>query len=132
MNADEVARGYSDFWGLDPPELPYGYWLGLDTWLILSGLARLLVRRLRQDPHLRIGERDIETSFTQSFTRRVDRSRVTEVRFDSRRSTLRFELPDGLVLTVDAGPLDFSSVANDVDAFADLCARTLDVPLTRV
>jgi hypothetical protein len=132
MRADEIARSYSDFWGLDPPQLPYGYWFGLDTWLLLPGLARLLVLKLRRDPHLRIDEHDITTSFTQSYTRRVDRDRVTEVRFDPKRRTIRFEIPDGLVLTVGADLLDLSSVAEDADAFAELCARTLDVPLVRV
>ncbi len=132
MRADEVARNYSDIWGLDPVQLPYGYWFGLDTWLILAGMARLLVLRLRRDPHLRIGADHIETTFSQSFTRRIDRNRVTEVRFDPARGTIRFEIPDGLVLTVDTGLLDFTSVAEDGDSFAELCAQILDVPLVRV
>jgi hypothetical protein len=132
MRADEVARSYSDFWGLDPPQLPYGYWFGLDTWLLLGGLARLLVWRLRRDPRLVIGEDRIETAFTQSFTRRVDRDRVTELRFDETRNTIRFEIPDGLVLTVDASLLELDQLGEDVASYAERCARTLDVPLVRV
>lgn len=131
IRADEVARSYSDFWGLDPPQLPYGYWFGLGTWVILAGLVRLLVLRFRRSPHLLIGEEHIQTSFTQSFTRRIDRNRVTEVRFDPRRNTIRFEIPDGLVLIVDASLLDLTS-AESIDSFAERCARTLDVPLVRV
>lgn len=132
IRADEIERSYSDFWALDPPQLPQFYWIGLDTWLGLAILIRLLAMRLRRDPHLRIGEDEIRTTFTQSFTRRVDRSRVTEVRFDPKRGTIRFEVPDGLVLTVDANLLDLRSVGEDAASFADLCARTLDVPLVEV
>ncbi len=132
MRADDVAQSYSDFWGLDPPRLPQFYWLGLDTWLGLATLIRLVALRLRRDPHLCIGEDEIRTTFTQSYTRRVDRSRVTEVRFDPKRGTIRFEVPDGLVLTVDAKLIDLRSVGESAASFADLCARTLDVPLVEV
>lgn len=105
---------------------------GFDTWIIVAGFARLLVLRLRRRVHLLVGEDHIQTSFTQSFTRRIDRDRVTEVRFDPRRNTIRFEIPDGLVLTVEASLLDFTSVAESIDSFAELCAETLDVPLVRL
>lgn len=110
MRADEIARSYSDFWGLDPPQLPRFCWLGLDTWFGLAILIRSVALRLRRDPHLRIGEDEIRPAAGNDPIRDPRWPRPHRRRQPA-PSQVRWE---------------------NGASFAGLCARTRDVPLGEV
>jgi hypothetical protein len=130
-NAEEIARGYSEFWRLQPVQLPVGYWYS-GTWATLVvELGRLGIRRLRRDPQLVVGPVSISSSFASGRAREVHRGRVTEVRF-TRRGGIRFHVPDGLSLKVRGSDLEPVPGAETPEEIARMCAAALAVPLVRV
>jgi hypothetical protein len=131
-NADEIARSYSEFWSLDPIELPYGYWQSplLSTVLVVE-LGRLLIRRLRRNPQLVLGPVAISSSFTVGFSRSVHRGRVTEVRLHP-DGVIGFAVPDGLSLQVDGEDLVPVPGGDTPEEIARMCAGALAVPLVKV
>ena len=126
--ADEVARRYSDFWGIDPPVLPDDYWWGV--WLLVFAWvaipAVLFIVRVRREPVLNIGTERIASSYSTSSVRAVDTRRVSEIRLTNRE--LRFFVSDGLAPHV---PLSTFPDGTGVQVAQEI-ARRLDVPVFQV
>jgi hypothetical protein len=116
---------------LPSPELPPGYWFDYAWIAIPIGFVVLLIRWRQPDPQLVVGPVSISSSLVAGSTRRVDRGRVTEVRFD-RKGMIRFEVPDGLSLIVDGKDLEPAPGAETPEEVARMCAAALAVPLVRM